>query len=420
MTFILFGYDDGSIFLFRRVLALILFPERVFNHKSFFMRTVKMKILVLLFTVACVVPAFAQQQDTVKVSKEKPKEKYPQFQFKGLLQARYVTSLTNHVDIDGLHHTDDEYTSNDFDLKRVRLQVQVKLTKRTEVVVLANLADFKSDPKNKVLENAYMKYSFSPGLNLVFGQFRPWFGIEETYPVDVIKSMDYSNQYYEFAKNGWTSFQEGAAIMGDIKIGQLGTQYSIAIVNGNGRNQPKDKDNGKQLMSRLVFDLFPKNGVKLGLNGGYGKVFRKDVHALGIDLTGNIKFNEKWGLDMQAEAKQGVNHVMYYSLKEADRASHLGDYMMRAVYFLPNLRYDINYKNLSSIECSIRYEYMDVNYKLNPNPRHSFTPMISLGFLKNYDARIQLGLIMERYNKETDNTTEHNSNTLILQLQSRF
>ncbi|MNR68140.1 hypothetical protein D3C85_1925260 [compost metagenome] len=47
-------------------------------------------------------------------------------------------------------------------VKYMRVQMRAQISKRTEVAVLANLADFKSDPKTKVLENAYLKYTFRP------------------------------------------------------------------------------------------------------------------------------------------------------------------------------------------------------------------------------------------------------------------
>lgn len=33
-------------------------------------------------------------------------ESYPKFQFKGLFQGRFTTSLKKNVDVEGLHHTD--------------------------------------------------------------------------------------------------------------------------------------------------------------------------------------------------------------------------------------------------------------------------------------------------------------------------
>ena len=125
------------------------------------------------------------------------------------------------------------------------------------------------------MENAYIKYTFNPKIAITVGQFRPWFGIEETYPVDIIKSLDWSNQYTEFGKLGWTSFQIGASVGGQMQLGKIPFQYAVSVVNGNGKNQIDDNDNGKQYSTRLVFGLAPKYNFNLGLNGGVGEVFSK-------------------------------------------------------------------------------------------------------------------------------------------------
>ncbi|MNG91579.1 hypothetical protein D3C87_646500 [compost metagenome] len=358
------------------------------------------------------------KRDSVQQIKEEIT--YPKLQIKGLFQARYLVSTTKDVDVNGLHHSDGSGTDNNFMVKYMRVQMRAQISKRTEVAVLANLADFKSDPKTKVLENAYLKYTFSPKLAITVGQFRPWFGIEETYPIDIIKSLDWSNQYLEFGKLGWASFQIGMAATGEVNLGDMPFSYSFSVVNGNGKNQVVDNDNGKQYSTRLVFGLSKKYGVNLGLNGGVGEVMKKQVHALGVDLSGNIDFGKRWNLDMQLEAKQAINHNLYYALDESSRTSKLSDYLVRGIYFLPNLRYEVNYYNLSAFELSCRYEYIDPNYKLNANARQTFTPMFGLEFLRNYGARIQLGLQLDRYKKQTQNTNEYNKNLFIVQVQSRF
>ncbi|PUV25454.1 MULTISPECIES: porin [Sphingobacterium] len=363
-------------------------------------------------------PVEPAKKDSVPQSKGEVT--YPKLQIKGLFQARYLVSTTKDVDVNGLHHSDGTGTDNNFMVKYMRVQMRAQISRRTEVAVLANLADFKSDPKTKVLENAYLKYTFSPKLAITVGQFRPWFGIEETYPIDIIKSLDWSNQYLEFGKLGWASFQIGMAATGEVNLGDMPFSYSLSVVNGNGKNQVADNDNGKQYSTRLVFGLSKKYGVNLGLNGGIGEVMKKQVHALGVDLSGNVDFGKRWNLDMQLEAKQAINHNLYYALNEEARTSKLSDYLVRGIYFLPNLRYEVNYYNLSAFELSCRYEYIDPNYKLNANARQTFTPMFGLEFLKNYGARIQLGLQLDRYKKQTPNTNEYNRNLFIVQVQSRF
>lgn len=375
---------------------------------------------LLLYFILIGLTFNAQIIDSIKQERQEEAVKYPQLQFKGLFQARYLVGVNKDVDINGLHHADGSGTSNNFMVKYMRVQVRAQISKRTEVVALANLADFKNDPKSRVLENAYLKYSFSPKLAFTVGQYRPWFGIEETYPIDIIKSLDWSNQYTEFGKLGWTSFQIGLSATGQLELGQIPFQYAISIVNGNGKNQVSDNDNGKQYSTRLVFNLSKKYQLNLGVNGGVGEVLSKKIYAVGIDLSSLVHFDSKWSLDMQLEAKQATNHPLYFAVAPELRTDSPDQYLIRGAYFLPNLRYEVNHRNLSAFELSCRYEYLDTNFRLNSNPRQTITPMFGLEFLKNYGARIQLGVQFDRYKNNIANTTQYNNNLFIVQVQSRF
>ncbi|MEY8759691.1 porin [Chryseobacterium tongliaoense] len=365
------------------------------------------------------ISANAQVKDSIQ-TQQTDNVKYPVLQIKGLFQARYLVGMAKDVDVNGLHHADGSGTDNNFMVKYMRVQVRAQISKRTEVVVLANLADFKNDPKSRVLENAYLKYTFNPKLAFTVGQFRPWFGIEETYPIDIIKSLDWSNQYTEFGKLGWTSFQIGLSATGQLQLGEIPFQYAVSVVNGNGKNQVNDNDNGKQYSTRLVFGLAPKYNFNVGLNSGIGEVLGKKVYALGIDLSALVNFDPKWSLDMQLEAKQATNHVLYNAADPELRPSNPDAYLIRGAYFLPNLRYEINHRNLSAFELSCRYEYLDTNFRINSNPRQTITPMFGLEFLKNYGARIQLGVQFDRYKYQVANTSQYNNNLFIVQVQSRF
>lgn len=65
-----------------------------------------------------------------------------------------------------------------------------------------------------------------------------------------------------------------------------------------------DKDNGKQYSSRWVLGLSKEHKINLGLNGGFGKVFKEDVFAIGADVTGDFKLTDKFSFDLQIEYKQ--------------------------------------------------------------------------------------------------------------------
>ncbi len=61
--------------------------------------------------------------------------------------------------------------------------------------MLINLADFKNNPQTRVLELANLKYKANNYLSIQAGQFRPYFGLEDLYPADILKSYNWSNQY---------------------------------------------------------------------------------------------------------------------------------------------------------------------------------------------------------------------------------
>ena len=339
---------------------------------------------------------------------------------KGLFQARYLFSSHKNIDLNGMHHPDGKAVYNDFDIKRARLQFTSKISDRTDVVLLLNLADFKTDPKNKVLENAYITYRLDNFINLKMGQFRPAFGLEDMYPVDVIKSMDYSNQYTAFGNNGWQSFQIGASIYGATH-GEIPVKYELSVVNGNNRNQLMDNDNGKHFSTRVELSLQKSLKIKLGLNGGLATVLGSSVYASGVDLSGIVPLGKKWSLEIETEFKQGNNHTYYYGLDSAKRVGGIGNYQMRGMYFLPNLRYAINYHRLSSLEFSCRYENFNNDFKhAANNPRQTITPMISAEFLKAYSARIQFGVNIDRYKRNIPGTIQYNNEMFIVQVQSRL
>ncbi|CAC9974148.1 porin [Flavobacterium panici] len=379
-------------------------------------------LLIRIAFVFFLIPLFtnAQTAETQKAVDSEDGVKYPQFQFKGLFQARYLESFGDNVDVMGVHHSTGDVTQSSFDIKRMRVGLNTKLSEATEVVILVNLADFKSDTKGKVLENAYAKYTFNKYIAVLGGQFRPAFGIEELVPVDIIKSFDFSNQYYEFGKNGWTSFQIGASATGNFDLGKIPVNYSVSVLNGNGKNQEKDNDNGKQYSSRLVFELSKKHKINLGLNGGIGKYSKEKVFAFGADVTSDFRLTDRFTFDLQIEYKRGTNHNLYFSLPVDTRTADVADYQMRGIYFLPNVRYQIDYKKLTSLEVSCRYERFDPSFKIDSNVRQTYTPMISLEFGKNYTGRIEMGFEIDRFDRNIPDTSTYNDNLFLIQFQCRL
>jgi len=359
-----------------------------------------------------------------EVVEVKKAEAYPKFKLGGVFQARYLANFKENVDINGLNHSDGSGVSNSFEIKRMRVALNAQISENLELVTLVNLADFKSDPKTRVLENAFAKYTVNPYLQLQVGQFRPAFGIEDSHAVDIIKSIDWSNAYSLMGSNGWQSFQIGVAASGKVNLNKIPLYYSFAITNGNGKNTT-DNDDGKHYSGRLSFDLNPKNDFKVGISSGIGDERKHSIYALGLDLTYKFNLAEKWSLDFQAEGFQANNHVLYFNdlanLEPTDPVNfHMNDYILRGFYVLPNLRYEIGKQRFQALEFSFRYEYLDASTKINSNPRQTWIPMLSLEFLKNYGARLQVGMQIDNYKKNISNTKMYNSNLAFVQFQCRL
>lgn len=362
----------------------------------------------------------AQSQDSVaSETEDETKGQFPRFKVGGLFQARYLYSKKNNVDVNGLQHSTGSFVDNTFEVKRMRVSLNANLTKNLSVVTLVNLADFKSDPKTKVLENAYAQYSVSRYFKFQVGQFRPAFGIEDSHPVDVVKSIDYSNAYYLLGQNGWQSFQIGAMASGSVDLGKIPLNYSLSATNGNGKNTI-DNNNGKHFSSRLWLDINKKNKFTLGLSAGAGDEFEKSIYAFGLEGTYKINFTNKLSLDFQVEAVQALNQSLYFSTPEDKRLGSLKDYVMKDIYVLPNLRYVIGREHLQAVDFSMRYEYLDANAKLDSNPRRTLVPMASIEFLKDYGARLQFGVQIDHYKNDIPDTKTYSANLYFLQFQCRL
>ena len=297
--------------------------------------------------------------------------------------------------------------------------MNARISENLEVVALVNLADFKTDPKTKVLENAYAKYTVNRYFQITVGQFRPLFGMEDTYSVDIVKSIDYSNSYYLFGSNGWQSFQIGAAVSGSVDLGKVPMSYGVSVTNGNGKNTT-DNDNGKHYSSRIVFNLDKELKLNVGVSGGLGETQKQSIYAVGAEAQVVLPLADRWSLEIQSEAKQGVNQNLYFSTAPEKRLGQLDDYVMKGFYVLPNFRYEIGKKHFQAIEFAMRYEYLDANAKLDSNPRQTWVPMVSLEFLKDYGARIQIGMQIDNFKTNIENTKTYNSNLAFIQFQCRL
>jgi hypothetical protein len=337
--------------------------------------------------------------------------------FAGLLQTRYLGSLTKNVDVTGKNFDPAAKTgkiTNTFMLKRARFVLKGTVNDHFSANLLVNFAEFSSDPANKVLENAFVKYTLNKHFNVQAGQFRPFFGIEDVVQNDIIRTLDYSNQYYAFGASGWQSFQTGVAVFGNINAGgQL--RYYAGAYNGNNRNQATDNDNSKNFYGRLEADV--TKHLSLGINAAQGSLGAGAGNALGIDVKGNAKLNERWDLYLGGEYKTGTNFALFNTLTVKPV---LNDVRMQGFYIFPIVRYNYNMRRVRAIEFSSRYEYFNESYKLAHNARQTIIPNVSLIFADDFYAALQMGVSIDIYQHQMPLSTANSHNLAYLQLQVRF
>lgn len=342
------------------------------------------------------------------------------FSIGGLLQTRYTYSLTKDVDWNGKNYdATTKGITNSFSLKRARIQARAQINDHFDAVILVNLADFSnSNVSAKVLENAYIRYTLSRHFHIIAGQYRPFFGIEDAIPVDLIKSLDYSNMYYAFGNSGWQSFQTGVCIYGDITgEGQLPLRYYVGAHNGNGKNQVSDNDNSKHMYARLEADISKQ--FTLGINGGSGSVQDEHGTAWGGDIKSKFTLSKKWKLEFTGDYKEG-NNFSAFSAYTGTPPRTVSDFKMRGFYVFPTLRYEYTHPRVRAIEFSSRYEYLNTSTEFNSNPRQTIIPMLAMEFADNYFACLQLGVIIDIYKNDVPLTTEYTHNLAVAQLQIRF
>lgn len=329
-----------------------------------------------------------------------------------LLLGGYVASLTDSVDMAGAYGPAN--SSNGFYITYARLGGKFELGKRVSFQFLANLADFKNDPEKRVLEIATAKWSISPYLNVQAGQFRPYFGLEDMYPSNVMKSNAWSKQYGLMSKCNYESFQIGIAAYGSLQMLKIPLKYYCTIYNGNGKNQLKDDDSAKNHAFRIEYEVV--DDLTLGANATFTKYDGQRVSVYGADLQYAKKLNEKWTFETNAEYKTGTNLSAYKASISTEK--NVGDYVLQAFYIIPSIAKMLCEADKRFLEFSCRYE--SLTEVKGGNVGQFFTPMLSYAQGEQYTSKISVAGLFSQYDKDIVNTAQYGSTLFLLQYQLRF
>lgn len=375
------------------------------------MARVSMAVVALFFSIT----ASAQNTKQEQPKKDTTEKKDRKIVISGMLLTRFIQSFDKDIDINGKYNTEEQgYSTSSFTLRRARLQAKTQINSRADAALLLNLTDFTGNPSNKVVENAFLKYHFNNYLNLQVGQYRPYFGKEDLYPEELLQALEWSNQYYAFGANGWQSFQAGATVFGKVNVLKISVGYYIGVFNGNGRNQPMDNDNGKLFPARI--EIAVRSKTKLGLNAGLGKDGDNKVWALNADIDHVEKLSERWELEIQSEYKRGTNNSQFDTSSAPDK--QMSNYQLSAWYVFPDLKYNINSKQIKSLELSCRYESLNYDIKRSGSAKQTWMPVVSLQLANEYFLKFETGLIIDKYSVVT--SKEHDGTRFVCQMQARF
>ena len=337
------------------------------------------------------------------------------FKLNALVVGRYTTSLNKNIDYLGQHYTDEDVVSNSFEMQYARLSTTFFINDRISTSLMVNLADFKKEQvSGKVLENAFITYYHNSLLKLRFGQFRPFFGLEDLHPFQLDNSYAWSRQYSLFGRNGWQSFQIGAAAFGSLKSNIF--SYYLTVYNGNNKNIIGDNDSSKNLTLRLEYMPIPV--LKIGLNGGKASYNGHKASAYGIDGQLQQPLGNRFDLDINAEYKKGTNFEAF-RLSE-DPLPNLDNYTMEGFYFLYSLQYRLQAPRLRALELSFRQEYLDKNTAVEDDEINTYVPMLSLVFAGSYDAKLSLVGVINDYKHNLPGTSQYDSSKMLVQFQVAY
>ena len=364
-----------------------------------------MRAALFIFSVFCASILHAQTDSVTK-------KFTPGF----LIVGDYNVSGTDNVGFNGIHSPVDSVVSNGFTLRYVRFSANYQLNNKFSLGLLANLADFNADTKTKVLENAFVLYKHNKYLNVQLGQFRPYFGIEDRYPVEMHKSYYWSNQYGAFGRNNWMSFQVGIALFGSLEPKKIPLSYYFTVYNGNGKNMAVDNDNYKTFALRMEYEVIKK--WMLGLNLARAGAKNGNYNALAIDLNTKNNLSDKWDVESESSFASGSNIRSFISSSVAEKRPE--DYRMKGFYVLPLLRYKALKPNLYAIEFSTRYENFDENLKQGSNLRQTITPMLSFVFLEKNAAKLSLIGVIDNYKRNIPGTASYDQVQYMAQFQLKF
>lgn len=230
-----------------------------------------------------------------------------------------------------------EGSNNEFDIKRVILLTEGKITDRWSVVFQYSFAN-----TAKVLE-AYSEYRFLPQLKVRVGQFKTQYTIENPMsPCDqelincnaqvvaYLAGINGSDPLYGAS----TGRDLGLMVHGDL-FGKL-MSYNIAVMNGQGMNM-KDRNNRKDIVGGLTVNPLEWLSVAGSFINGKGCAIATSDYNPDI-AVGDSYTRNRWAIGATVETRPVSLRTEYLAGKDGHVKSD-GYYAVASFHVLP--KFDI-------------------------------------------------------------------------------
>ncbi|MEZ5015403.1 MAG: porin [Chitinophagales bacterium] len=310
----------------------------------------------------------------------------PTIKVKALVHSRYDMSLTDSVDISN-KYSDDALMSN-FRMRRIEMRSDMKLTEKWSGVVRIQLPELKGSSPGKVIELAYVQYKHSDALQIMAGQFKVPYELDELTSHEDLRMIERGTTSSLIVSQSLASYQPGIMIFGKFMKETTPLNYYFAIVNGSNRAVNNDINDQKNVAGRLEYSF--TKGIRLGVNAQ--QAFAKDESSTsyGVDLSIQQKLSDKTKLIVEGEYIVAPNVNAFLADTSGLDFSNfdLSGYFGQAL-----LRFDINKSWCRTFEVGGKYETTDPLTDVDGNSFSTITGTVGFIFLPDNDARLQFNII---------------------------
>ncbi|NDV64849.1 porin [Bacteroides sp. 224] len=246
----------------------------------------------------------------------------------------------------GYTYNDADEADNNFDIKRIILMAEGKITKEWSLYFMYNF-----NSGGNLLE-MYTDYHFLPGLSARLGQFKIPYTIESPLSTTVVELIDCYSQATNYLAaiggshdplRGSTGGRDlGFMLYGDLFEKKL--TYNIGAFNGQGINN-KDKNSQKDFVGNLM--VRPLTWLSLG-----GSYIKGKGHAIGTSIVnpdikiGDNYTRDRWAVGTVIETKPISIRSEYLGGKD-NKVKSDGYYVTASYHVAPKLDIIASYDYLN-------------------------------------------------------------------------